>query len=206
MIEIRREGIEMKRWGLGLILMVGFAAMAMALEKVQPTPGAIILCNFDSKSGELFVYDDRGAGRNSIAALAPTHDAIEGDRAIAFTFKLDGWCGFGIAREMEPKLKWDWEGYAAFSFWMKGQNSGATLGVDLEDKNRERFSIQHIVDDSTEWKHIVVPLDEMDLRPDYQEVEKVDHVMDFPMRAFAVYPMSGSATIIFDNFEIIPKK
>lgn len=201
----------MKGWSakiriLGFMLLIGLSATAFAMDKIPPTQGAIVLCNFDSKSAKLFLYDDHGAGRNSEAALAPTNDAIEGEQAIAFTFKLDGWCGFGISREMEPKLKWDWKGYTTFSFWMKGQNSGATIGIDLEDKNRERYSVQNIVDDSTDWKHIVIPLDEVDLRPDYQEGATINHVMDFPMRAFAIYPMTGAGTIIFDDFEVLPKK
>ena len=196
------------RWIMVLIVTVGLASAVFALDKVQPTPGAIQLGNFDGAKTKIQPYDDRAGNRFSISKTAIVNDAIEGDQAMQYTYKLDGWCGFALAASDAKAINWDWSAYDSFSFWFKGQNSGVKFGLDLQDKGDERFAA-YFVDDSTEWKQVVFPLSSFILRPDYQDPNaKRNGTIDWPLKAFAVYVLTPkvASSGIFDDFEVLPKK
>lgn len=202
---VRRLGV---RWIAVLFVVVGLVSTVFALEKVQPTPGAIQLGNFDGVKTKIQPYDDSGGSRSSKSKVALVNDAIEGDNALQYTFKLDGWCGIALAKTNTKDVNWDWSSYGAFSFWFKGQNSGVKFGLDLQDKRDERYTV-YFTDDSAEWKHIVFQLADFQIRQDYQDPGATRNgILDYPLKAFAIYPLTPkvAAVVIFDDFEVLPKQ
>lgn len=196
------------RWSFIVLCALGLISMIYATEKVQPTPGAIQLGNFDTSSTKIQPYNDAGAGKHSKSKTEISKDAIEGENALKYSFKLDGWCGIALARQNAKKVEWDWSSFSSFGLWFKGQNSGVKFGIDLQDKSDERLTA-YFTDDSTEWKKIIIPLSDFQYREDYQDpAASVNGVIDYPLKAFAIYPITpnGSAEVIFDSFEILPKQ
>lgn len=190
------------------LFIIGLVSTVFAADKVHPTPGAVQLGNFDEAKTRIEPYNDAGGGKRSKAKTAIVNDAIEGENALQFTYKLDGWCGIALARTNAKKLEWDWSAYDKFSFWYKGQNSGVKFGLDLEDKSSERLTV-YFTDDSTEWKHVVIPLSDFKYREDYQDPSaSVNGMIDYPVKAFAIYPLTPNveAQILFDSFEVLPKE
>jgi lysophospholipase L1-like esterase len=86
-----------------------------------------------------------------------TAELVEGmvGKAVRFTFVDGARGGFMTGRVRDAA---DWDAADGFSFWVKGDGSGAWGGIELID--RDDFSLRYgycFPIDSTEWRRIVVP-------------------------------------------------
>ncbi|MCK5707597.1 MAG: CIA30 family protein [Candidatus Aureabacteria bacterium] len=147
-----------------------------------------------------------------------SEDIHTGNQAIKLTYdKTYGgymYCarGFGLTPSVkipQEKLIWtvkpdeiDFNKYNAFGFYIKGDNTGNTIAVDLFDKDKEVFRYM-ITDDSKSWKEIVIPFNKFISRNDYQSnSSKSNKKIDFPILTYQFEPFGGKGKEIKGNIII----
>jgi len=52
----------------------------------------------------------------------------------------------------------DWSNYDHLNFWFKGQNTQKSFIIDLRDKSWKSAGDYNLIDDSTDWKQVQIPL------------------------------------------------
>ena len=91
---------------------------------------------------------------------------------------IDSWGGFTHAFSDAAATAWrprDLSAYDGIRFWYKGDGRGGTVQFDLFDNRNpelpgdsaERYALR-FVDDTTEWRQVEVPFDELFRRTDFQ--------------------------------------
>jgi len=110
----------------------------------------------------------------------------------------------GAAQWKEDPKNIKWKKYKGLSFALYGQGKGATIAVDIKDKNKEIFRTM-IKDDTKGWKTFICPFSGFFSRSDWQpETALVDNVLDFPVMSFQVEVRSlGKGVIYLDKLELI---
>lgn len=119
----------------------------------------------------------------SVVEVEPGSDlALPDQRDLVSLFRvqhdISSWGGFTHAFADESAARWvplDLSGYQGIRFWYRGDGRGGPVQVDLFDNRNpelpgdsaERYAYR-FVDDSTEWRRVEVPFDELFRRTDFQ--------------------------------------
>lgn len=197
----------MVRWKVTAALLVvagclvaGVATPAGA-EGVQPTPGGVVLLDFETDLGDrLSTY----TGPRSSIETSIVEQAAEGRYALRIDSALRDWNGVVI--QPPAGQPYDWSRFRALSFWMYGTNSRQMFVVELNDSGEEHFRSPIITDDFTGWKQIVIPFEEFASRDDWQpENAEIDLAITWPLKDFQPFAsVGGSGYILIDLVEAIP--
>lgn len=168
-------------------------------------------------SGGLFGTVDFGAGNgSSVEVTASTDIKHSGEQSLKVTFDaVPGgymWIARGFGLDAE-NTQWlvkpediDWAKYDALSFYMYGNNSGASIAVDIKDSYNEmwRFLTK---DNFSGWQEAVCPFNEFFARSDWQpgNADKND-TLDFPLKSFQFEVLPETkGTLYFDEVKLIKK-
>lgn len=136
-----------------------------------------------------------------------------GNQVLQVDLDLTGWAGLIHAFENEAMDSWvsnDWRAFLGFRFWLYGNNSGATLFVDVLD-NREKYSTSddaerytyQFEDDFAGWQQVNVPFAKM-VRKEIGNAAPSDglDLMQVHGWAFGSSSSAGQLTYYIDDFEL----
>ncbi|MDP2904929.1 MAG: carbohydrate binding domain-containing protein [Candidatus Omnitrophota bacterium] len=100
----------------------------------------------------------------------------------------------------------NWQKYKAFSFYMYGMGSGATIAFDIRDANDEVW--RYLVKDRAKgWMRAVLPFAEFNQRDDWQPSTAVkNNILDFPISSYQYEPRESQGALHFDRVELIEKE
>ena len=145
------------------------------------------------------------------------HPARPGETAGNQVLQLDvdvkEWAGVVNTFENQAVNAWtprDWRAHEGFSFWLYGNNSGASLYVDLIDNRKscstyddgERFTY-NFIDDFSGWKKMTVRFSDMKRRDIGNRAPNdglgLTHVHGW---GFGVLKTGGPMTYYIDDFEL----
>ncbi len=200
---------KMKKWYLGLIMVLGFAVSGYAEE------GSLLIDNFSgSIHGGAEATVDFGAGNgSSVAVTAETDIKHSGSQSLKVVYDAVAGGYMWIARGFDLDARqagWlvkpqdiDWSKYSAISFFAYGSNSGATIAFDVKDNGNEIFRVT-FVDDFTGWKKISFRFRDFDARDDWQPANaERNQTIDFPLESFQFEPLpAAKGTIYFADVEL----
>ncbi len=153
-----------------------------------------------------FQYGDYGAGTSIATNVVPTDTipgAAAGNHALEVVYTVAGWGG-GTGRNLGGP---DWSAERGFSFWFRGNNSGAMYRVILSDNlnpalpgdTAERFAFE-FYDTSTGWRYISIPWGAFFRDYAYQPPGAPDDGLTLTeMQAYAFALPLGSRTAFFDH-------
>ena len=175
-----------------LLLLIVLSSMFVFRVVAQDASGAHMVDDFEK--GIPFIEDGNGNGVGlvvwgdvegnvtlSATQVMPYSPIILPDQETANTvltisYDITGWGGFTHA--FTNGVDWitqNWLGYDALRFWLYGNNTGATIQIDLLENQApdstfdtaERF-YDRIEDDYTGWKQFTLPFSDFKRRTDFQ--------------------------------------
>ncbi len=199
----------MKKWYLGLILVLGFAICGYAEDS------GLLIDNFaGSIHGGAEATIDYGAGAGSVVMVsAETDIKHSGSQSLKVVYDVvpGGYMwvarGFDLDARQAGWLKQpadiDWPAYNAISFYAYGSNSGTTIAFDVKDNGNEMFRLT-FVDDFTGWKNISLRFKDFAARDDWQPANaNRNATIDFPLKSFQFEPLPpAKGTIYFADVEL----
>ncbi len=212
----------MRRAYVGLVVLVMLCLSAGYSFAIGP----LLLDSFEGQivpagitSGSMSGNVDYGAGGgSSVEVYADDTDKVDGKQSLKIVFFAmpGGWIwiarGYNIdvkgagAWEVRPQeIKWD--KYNAFSFWMKGTNSGKQLAFDVIDAKKEYFRYL-VKDDSDKWKQVIIPFKDFEARTDWQPNNATKNkTLDFPIMTYQFEPRpKNEGEWSFDKVELVNVK
>lgn len=212
----------MGRLGRLLILFLVVTMMcvlAYAADIAQPTPGALLVNDFEEFSGVVnkvttdspaqgpytwWIFNDAAAGKGSTISGEIVSDAAHGSNGLKVKWLVDGWCGLGW-RPTDPKISWDFSKFKTISFWVKGNGKKLRFYLEFDDANGENFWPTVIRVEGNEWTKVVIPIDQFKSRFDWQPSNtKVDKILDWPLSAIQIAPSNNKGEITIDMLEVEP--
>jgi hypothetical protein len=192
----------------------GYAADSLLLDSFegQITPAGIT-------SGTMSGNVDYGAGGgSSVEVYADNTEKCDGKQSLKVVFfAMPGgwiWIARGYNIDVKGAGAWNvsprdikWNDYNAFSFWMKGTNSGKQLAVDIIDAKKEYYRYL-AKDDSDQWKQVIIPFKAFEARTDWQPNDAVKNkTLDFPIMTYQFEPRpKNEGEWSFDKVELLKIK
>jgi hypothetical protein len=204
----------------------GKCAAHEAAAAVRTPPGVLydfeaeLPSGFDSNGiplGFSTFSDGKSSVRISRTDDHPTREEeATGNHVLRLDLDVVGWAGFVNIFENESNDTWtprDWSAHDGFSFWLYGNDSGASLFVDVIDNRKscsdhddgERFTYE-FVDDFSGWKRITVRFADM-RRKDIGNRAPDDGLglSDTHGWGFGASRTTGPTTYYIDDFALNPK-
>lgn len=206
-----------KTWLWFVIIAVTILGVG-AFMAINSSKGDLLIDDFEGEISAKTVDYGTGAGAIISDVSAAKDIKYHGEQSLKFVYEEvpDGymWLARGYNLDVKGAAVWladpkniNWKRYYAFSFYLYGTNSGASIALDLIDSGFE-YQRTMIKDDFIGWKQIVCPLDKFMPRGDWQP-EKADAngKIDFPINAFQFEPRSvGKGTLHIDYVQLLEKK
>ena len=199
---------------LGILTLGAMTALAVEPLLIDGFEGQITPAGITS--GSMSGNVDYGAGGgSSVEVYADNAEKVEGKQSLKVVFFAmpGGWIwvarGYNIdvkgagAWAVKPQdIKWDQ--YNAMSFWWKGTNSGKQVALDIIDAKKEYFRFM-AKDDSEQWKQVIVPFKDFEVRTDWQPNNAVKNkVIDFPIMTYQFEPRpKNEGEWNFDKVELL---
>ncbi|MEM7537794.1 MAG: carbohydrate binding domain-containing protein [Chloroflexota bacterium] len=129
---------------------------------------------------------------------------------------IASWGGFSHAFSNEETNAWipqDWSGYAAFSFWLHGNNTGNLLFIDIQDNRNpgattddaERWTYE-FRDDVAGWRYVEIPFSAFNRKEIGNGAPSDDFArFDTHAWAFGMLNSGGPQTYYLDNVGVIQR-
>ena len=143
----------------------------------------------------------------------PRPDDPSGNKVLRLDFDVEVWAAFAHIFQNDSANAWiayDWSAFDEFSFWLYGNNSGASLYVDILDNRNtlsagddaERF-VHNFKDDVAGWRKVTVRFANMH-RKEIGNGAPNDGLGLSRVHgwAFGTVGTSGGATYFIDDFEL----
>ncbi|MBL7130129.1 MAG: hypothetical protein ISS45_01780 [Candidatus Omnitrophica bacterium] len=176
----------------------------------------IVIDDFEGEISSATV--DYGVGGGSQIQVTSSKDIkYYGEQAIKLKYELVSggymWLARGYGLDVQGAARWlkkpeeiDWPKYYALSFYMYGENSGASIAVDIIDAGFEYFRFM-VKDDFVGWKKIICPFDKFFARGDWQPAKaQTNAELDFPINSFQFELRTiTEGTLYFDYVHLIKK-
>lgn len=170
-------------------------------------------------SGSMSGNVDYGSGGgSSVEVYADDTDKVDGKQSLKVVFfAMPGgwiWIARGYNIDVKGAGAWNvrpqdikWGKYNAFSFWMKGTNSGKQLALDIIDAKKEYFRYL-VKDDSDNWKQVIIPFKSFEVRTDWQPNNATKNkTIDFPIMTYQFEPRpKNEGEWSFDKVELVNVK
>lgn len=209
----------MRKLLLSSVVLVILTLGAMTVFAVEPLlidgfEGAITPAGITS--GSMSGNVDYGAGGgSSVEVYADNAEKVEGKQSLKVVFfAMPGgwiWVARGYNIDVKGAGAWvvrpqdiKWDQYNAMSFWWKGSNSGKQVALDIIDAKKEYFRYL-AKDDSEEWKQVIIPFKDFEVRTDWQPNNAVKNkVIDFPIMTYQFEPRpKNEGEWSFDKVELL---
>lgn len=203
-------------WFTIILVIIFIVGAYINFTTTQSQSDILLIDDFEGEISPATV--DSGAGGGSVIQIFPSLDIkYHGLQALKLEYdSVSGgymWAGRGSGLDVKGADKWlkkperiNWSKYYALSFYMYGENSGASIAIDIIDSGKEYFRFM-VKDDFVGWKQMICPLDEFFARGDWQpDSAQKNSKLDFPVNSFQFEPRSiqkGSA--YFDYMHLIKK-
>ena len=202
----------MKSLYLAAVILLSVCGAALAQEKT------LLLDDYEGPiNGGSSGTVDFGAGNGStVEVTADTEIKKSGNQSLKVDYiAMPGgyiWVskGYGLAALNSSWLvkpeDINWQKYKAFSFYMYGTGSGATIAFDIRDNGGEIF--RYLVKDRAKgWMRAVCPFAEFNQRDDWQPTTAVkNNILDFPVSSYQYEPRESQGALHFDRVELIEKE
>ncbi|NOK58464.1 MAG: hypothetical protein GFH27_549279n270 [Chloroflexi bacterium AL-W] len=167
---------------------------------------AYTIDNFETEDIERGAFSDT----NSNVTFERVSSSKEGQFAgqIDYTIAPDGFGGFGESFEGRQ----DWHNYEALSFWFRGDNTGTTIRLMIDDNRRdpttntsERFEYT-FTDNSSDWQQIELSWSAFERSETFQPSGAPDDGLTLTeMWGFNLAAVSGSGSFTMDDIKLLPK-
>ncbi|MEM8534495.1 MAG: CIA30 family protein [Chloroflexota bacterium] len=155
--------------------------------------------------------DNRGAYSDASSEVA--FERVPSDRGgefagkVDYTIATDGFGGFGLSFDGSQ----DWSDYEVLSFWFRGENTGTTIRLMIDDNRSntaidtsERFEYT-FTDDSTDWQQIELPWSAFERSQTFQPSGAPDDGLTLTeMWGLSLAPVSGSGSFMMDDIMLLP--
>ena len=217
----------MKRSFFRVMLLLGLLVLTIGHSATQEETIELDLLIDDFEQGLPLIYSEAGEAlgfvvwgdtfenvRLSTTQLVPYSSlalpvaADEANMVLTVTGDIASWGGF--TRAFTDGTAWitaDWREYNAFSFWLYGTGSGASLQIEIFDNRNPDMSgdtaeryFYRVTDDHNGWQQITIPFALFQRRTDFQPNGAPDD--GFGLDAVSGYAMglgAGTQVIHIDN-------
>jgi hypothetical protein len=149
------------------------------------------------------VSADEEIKKTGAQSLKIDYDAVSGGYIrVARGYNLDV---KGAAVWLHAPQDIKWSSYAAISFYLDGQGSGAKIAFDVKDAGGEMYRFM-VIDDTKGWKQVICPFDQFLPRGDRQPpTGNAPEIMDFPLMSFQFEPIAiAKGTVRIDDVVLEP--
>ncbi|MDT4916668.1 MAG: beta-glucosidase [Pseudonocardiales bacterium] len=150
-----------------VLLPTAATAVVGPLPNVQNFEGDVPITNGNPG---IFSFGADAAHTPTLSVVSAPNVAGEGadNHALDMPYDVTGYGGF----TEDLAAAQDWSGYAGFSFWVKGTNSGQRIEYEIKDGGADGEHSElwqdFFMDTSSEWRQIQTPFSDFVRRTDYQ--------------------------------------
>ena len=151
---------------------------------------------------------------NVSLSLATMERVDVSSTVLAIDYDIGAWGGFTHAfTDGENWLSQDWRSHNALSFWLYGNNTGATIQVEVFDNRNPNLNsdsaerwFYHISDDYDSWMEFSIPLRSFQRRSDWQPGGAPDDGLGLDQvsgYAFGFPAGTGAQTAYLDDVRLV---